>query len=287
MNDERVTTPQPYSKLLARNIAAARTRLQLRQSDLAERLRNQGVPWYPQTVSEAEQGRRAIRAAELLPLAIALETTVTVLTSPPPEMAAVIVPSGEVIGAQRITRLDGSTVWEGNRLRVAQSARQEPLIESLIAERLAEAEALKAVREELRRPRLAVVAAIVTSPLGVLVGRRRDESPPWTFIAGEQEPGEQPEDTAVREVKEEAGLEIAAGEILGERDHPRTGRRMVYMAGYPARGTKVIVGDEAELSEVRWVSLAEADELLPGMYGPVREHLARELRRQPGGDDEG
>ena len=134
-----------------------------------------------------------------------------------------------------------------------------------------------------------VVAAIVTSPLGVLVGHRRDGSPPWTFIAGEQDAvkDENPADTAVREVKEETGLEIEAGEIIGERDHPRTGRHMIYMSGYPARGTKVIVADEAELSEVRWVSLAEADELLPGMFEPVREYLERELRRQRGGDDEG
>ena len=151
MNDELVTTPQPYSKLIADNIAAQRTRLRLRQSDLSERMRAQKVPWYPQTVSEAEQGRRAIRAAELLPLAIALETTVRGLTSAPPDVAAVTLPSGEVIGAQRITRMDGSTVWEGNRLKIAPSSGQEPLIESLIAERLAEAETLKAFREELRR----------------------------------------------------------------------------------------------------------------------------------------
>ena len=128
MNDEPVTTPQPYSKLLARNIAAARTRLQLRQSDLAERLRAQGIRWYPQTVSEAEQGARAIKAVELLPLAVALETTVTVLTSAPPDVATVTLPSGDVIGAQRITRMDGSATWEGDRLRVAPSSRQEPLI---------------------------------------------------------------------------------------------------------------------------------------------------------------
>ena len=28
--------------------------------------------------------------------------------------------------------------------------------------------------------------------LGVLAGRRNDGKPPWTFIAGEQEPGERP-----------------------------------------------------------------------------------------------
>lgn len=127
-----------------------------------------------------------------------------------------------------------------------------------------------------------IVAAIVTSELGVLVGRRNDRTPPWTFIAGEQEPGEQPVDTVVREVKEETGLEIEAGEIIGERDHPATGRHMIYLAGRPVRGTKVIVGDEAELAEVRWVSLAEADELLPGMFGPVRTYLETELGRRAG-----
>ena len=41
-----------------------------------------------------------------------------------------------------------------------------------------------------------------------------DEPPPWTFIAGEAEPGEQPEDTAVREVKEETALDVAIERML-------------------------------------------------------------------------
>lgn len=44
-----------------------------------------------------------------------------------------------------------------------------------------------------------VVAAIVTSEHGVLVGRRNDGKPPWTFIAGEIEPGESPADAGIRE----------------------------------------------------------------------------------------
>jgi 8-oxo-dGTP diphosphatase len=122
-----------------------------------------------------------------------------------------------------------------------------------------------------------VAAAIVTSALGVLVGRRNDRTPPWGFISGEVEPGELPEDAAVREVKEETGLEVRAGEVIGERDHPATGRHMIYLAAKPTRGVDVFVGDEAELAEVRWADLDEADELLPGMFGPVREYLAREL----------
>jgi 8-oxo-dGTP pyrophosphatase MutT (NUDIX family) len=121
-----------------------------------------------------------------------------------------------------------------------------------------------------------VVAAIVTSHLGVLAGRRNDGRPPWTFIAGEIEPGESQVDAAVREVKEEAGLLVRAGhQEIGRRVHPKTGRTMIYLACTPTHGTAVFVGDPEELAEVRWLSLAEADELLPGMFEPVREHLGR------------
>lgn len=123
-----------------------------------------------------------------------------------------------------------------------------------------------------------VVAAIVTSPEGVLMARRNDGKPPWTFIAGEIEPGESPADAAVREVKEEAGLRIKAGGVIGRRVHPKTGRTMVYMAAQPTHGTTVILGDPEELAEVRWVSLAEADELTgTSIYEPVRQHLKRML----------
>jgi 8-oxo-dGTP pyrophosphatase MutT (NUDIX family) len=126
--------------------------------------------------------------------------------------------------------------------------------------------------------RPSVITAIVTSERGVLIGHRHDGKPPWTFIAGEQEPGESPADTIIREVKEETGLEIAAGEVLGEREHPATHRHMIYLSARPATGSlEVTVGDPDELSEVRWVTLAEAAELLPGMFGPVREHLDRAI----------
>lgn len=123
----------------------------------------------------------------------------------------------------------------------------------------------------------AVVAAIVTSRGRVLVGRRHDGAPLWTFIAGEQEPGEQPADTIVREVKEEATLDIRPGDLIGERKHPQTGRHMIYVAAKPAGRRNIEVGDEAELAEVRWASLDEATELMPGMFAPVRDYLARTL----------
>jgi 8-oxo-dGTP pyrophosphatase MutT (NUDIX family) len=122
-----------------------------------------------------------------------------------------------------------------------------------------------------------VVAATVTSEHGVLVGRRNDGKLPWTFISGEIEPGESPADAGVREVKEETGLQVEAGKEIGRHVHPATGRTMIYMAASPTHGTDVFVGDQDELAEVRWVSLAEAEDLMQpyGMFRPVREFLAR------------
>src|SRR5699024_6099992 len=110
------------------------------------------------------------------------------------------------------------------------------------------------------------------------LGKRNDGKPPWTFIAGEIEPGESATDAAVREVKEETGLlTIAAEREIGRRVHPKTGRTMIYLACSPTGKTDVFVGDEDELAEVRWVSFADAEELLPGMYEPVREYLVSQI----------
>lgn len=124
-----------------------------------------------------------------------------------------------------------------------------------------------------------VVAAVVVSEHGALVGQRNDGKPPWTFIAGEIEPGESPTDAICREVKEETGLLVQAAERpIGRRIHPKTGRTMIYLQCWPTHGTDVWVGDTEELATVRWVpAFEELDQLMPGMFEPVRAHLRRAL----------
>lgn len=132
-------------------------------------------------------------------------------------------------------------------------------------------------RKPVQRP---VVASILTSHLGMLVTWRNDKTPPAGFLTGEIEMDESPEDAMIRECKEEAGLVVKVGKIIAERDHPRTGRHMIYVTGEPADETDVFVGDNEELADVRWVSLAEAEEALApfgGIYPPVREYLAAAL----------
>jgi 8-oxo-dGTP pyrophosphatase MutT (NUDIX family) len=119
--------------------------------------------------------------------------------------------------------------------------------------------------------RLPVVAAIVTSHPGVLVARRNDGRPPWTFIGGEIEPGEDPADAAVREVREETGLRIRATGVVGRRVHPHTGREMVYLAAQPTHGTEAVVGDGQAPAEVCWVGLDQADERQVPRNQPQRQ----------------
>ena len=118
-----------------------------------------------------------------------------------------------------------------------------------------------------------IVAAIVTSSHGVLLARRHDGKPEWTFPSGAQEAGEVYADTAVRETLEETGLAVIARNQIGERTHPKTGRHMVYIAADPVNGTAVRVGDPNEHSEVGWYSWSMAEGMLLHLFDPVADHL--------------
>ena len=157
---------------------------------------------------------------------------------------------------------------------------------------LSKARAADIVRDTTRtsaaRPaqtQLPVVAVIVTAPEGVLAIRRTDGNPPWTFPGGEIEPGETPAVAGRREVKEETGLDIVTGRVLGKRIHPQTGRQVIYLAARPARHAEprsVFVNDERAVDEVRWLTRSEVDDLMPDAYDAVRAYLDRDHRRHAG-----
>lgn len=125
----------------------------------------------------------------------------------------------------------------------------------------------------------AIAAAIIVENRHVLLARRRASEGrlSWQFPAGVVETGESGEQAAVRETLEEVGLEVAAIKNLGERIHPATGRRMIYVVCEVVSGT-AHVADAEELADVEWCSKARVAELIPfPFYGPVQEYLANTL----------
>ncbi|MCK7623741.1 NUDIX hydrolase [Streptomyces sp. RS10V-4] len=120
-----------------------------------------------------------------------------------------------------------------------------------------------------------IAAAIIVQEGRVLMVRRRisEGKLSWQFPAGEVEPGETREDAAVRETKEETGLNVSAVKLLGERVHPATGRLMSYTACEVVSGT-AHVADIEELAELAWVAHGQIPEYVPyGLFGPVQEYL--------------
>ena len=121
----------------------------------------------------------------------------------------------------------------------------------------------------------AIAAAVIVHDGQLLLVRRRvaEGSLSWQFPAGGIEPGESPEDAAVRETFEETGLVVAARRVLGDRVHPATKRQMFYVAADALAGT-AHVADREELDAIAWVKPSEITEYVPSpFYDPVQEHI--------------
>ena len=120
----------------------------------------------------------------------------------------------------------------------------------------------------------------------LLLGRRRRERDgvTWSLPKGTPNGDETTEQTALREVREETGLQVRIVDSLGAIDYRfvRDGRRIEKTVHYYLM--EVVGGDLAdhdhEFDEVRWVDLAEAQTVMS--FATERELVARAL---PGRSD--
>ena len=126
-------------------------------------------------------------------------------------------------------------------------------------------------------PKLA--AAVVVERAGrVLLGRRGPgtrEAGKWSFPAGFVERGERVEDAAAREAKEEVGLAVVLGPLLGLYSAPG---ETVVLAVYVARAAdgEPTAGDD--LCEVGWF----APDALPELAFPHDERILADWRVRRG-----
>jgi 8-oxo-dGTP pyrophosphatase MutT (NUDIX family) len=106
----------------------------------------------------------------------------------------------------------------------------------------------------------------------------------WALPKGNLDPGEKPEETAVREVFEETGVHGRLVEKLGDvkYTYTRRGGERVFkiVSFYLLRAGRGRIGDidermRIEVAEARWLPLADAPRLLA--YGGERE-MAQKAR---------
>ena len=111
----------------------------------------------------------------------------------------------------------------------------------------------------------------------VVAGRSSDRT--WVFPKGTPDPGETIEETALREVREESGLEVEILRPLGAIDYwfAVSGERVhkvVHFFLMRAHGGDVS-GHDHEYDDVRWVPVSDARRLLT--YDTYRNMLDRAI----------
>lgn len=110
----------PYGEILARRIRAVRAEKQLKQDSVARRMRALGFEaWTRQIVGSTEKPTRRVTAAEIIGLALALETSVPTLLTAVPDDEAVAFPTGD-LAVQSMVKLvtgfnDKSVRWEDDK----------------------------------------------------------------------------------------------------------------------------------------------------------------------------
>lgn len=119
-----------------------------------------------------------------------------------------------------------------------------------------------------------LVLAVVTAAPGVLLLHRPGETPPAVLPGGRPEPREAPGATAERGCLEETRVRVRAGRQLGR--HLVDGIATTYVAARPV--TEPSPGEVAVSLQVAWYSLDQIDLVLPELWAPVRQYLAKALR---------
>jgi 8-oxo-dGTP diphosphatase len=108
--------------------------------------------------------------------------------------------------------------------------------------------------------RIPCVGAVIKDEAGRMLMILRGHEPAkglWSIPGGRVEPGESDEQAVIREVREETGLEVACGVLLGTVERPGLDGAVIEIRDYYAFavGGQLAAGDDA--ADARWVTPAE------------------------------
>jgi ADP-ribose pyrophosphatase YjhB (NUDIX family) len=118
------------------------------------------------------------------------------------------------------------------------------------------------------------VGAIITDGTGRLLLIKRGHEPEegrWSLPGGRVRPGESDPQALVREVREETGLRVEPGRLIGEVERPAPGGGLFDIHDYAATvsGGRLAAGDDA--ADARWVGPGDVGRL------PLTSGLAETL----------
>jgi 8-oxo-dGTP diphosphatase len=118
------------------------------------------------------------------------------------------------------------------------------------------------------------VGAVIKDDQGRLLLIKRGHAPGaglWSLPGGRIEPGETDAEALVREMREETGLAVQTGRLIGRVQRPGQGGDVLDIRDYAATitGGTLHAGDDA--AEARWVAERELESL------PITEGLVEAL----------
>lgn len=120
--------------------------------------------------------------------------------------------------------------------------------------------------DEVKNPKIAL-ALIENEGKFLLIRRKKVEGKlEWAFPGGAVAEGETDLLTAVREAKNEAGLEVIVKEKLFERKHPDTGFHVSYISCAVMGSDEPKNGKPDDIATVEWVM---AEEVIPRFTSDV------------------
>jgi 8-oxo-dGTP diphosphatase len=118
------------------------------------------------------------------------------------------------------------------------------------------------------------VGAVIKDDLGRLLLIKRGHPPAaglWSLPGGRIEPGETDAEALVREIREETGLAVEAGHLLGAVQRPARDGDVFDIRDYTATVTGGLLQPGDDAADARWVDAIELESL------PITEGLTETL----------
>jgi len=124
---------------------------------------------------------------------------------------------------------------------------------------------IAAPADGLRRAAVAVCVVLEHDGCSLLITRRaptlRSHAGQWALPGGGRDPGESAEDAARRELREETGVDVPAGDILGVLDDyvTRSGYLITPVVVWGGPVSPAMSGPASEVAQIHVIPLADLD----------------------------